>query len=95
LSVSIHDLSRVGNPVRFNMPFELGLRARSLMSAADYDVFVLDRHPFRADRTLSDYKGRDLLVHRGTNDGMLGVCSTCSRRRWLPPLKSSAMLQES
>ncbi|HET8775557.1 MAG TPA: hypothetical protein VFP80_17290 [Thermoanaerobaculia bacterium] len=71
--VSVHDLSRSGNPVRFNMPFELGLAcALKLTSPADYEIFVLDGRPFRADRTLSDYKGRDPLIHNGTNDGMLG-----------------------
>lgn len=70
--VSIHDLSRSGNPVRFNMPFELGLAcALKLLKPADYDVFVLDSRPFRTDRTLSDYKGRDPLIHHGTSDGML------------------------
>ena len=71
--ISIHDLSRTGNPVRFNMPFELGLAcALKLMNPADYEVFVLDGRPFRIDRTLSDYKGRDPLIHNGTADGMLG-----------------------
>lgn len=70
--ISIHDLSRSGNPVRFNMPFELGLAcALKLTKPAEYDVFVLDGRPFRTDRTLSDYKGRDPLIHNGTNDGML------------------------
>ena len=70
--ISIHDLSRSGNPVRFNMPFELGLAcALKLLSPADHDVFVLDARPFRTDRTLSDYKGRDPLIHHGTSDGML------------------------
>lgn len=70
--VSIHDLSRSGNPVRFNMPFELGLAcALRLTRPSDYDVFVLDGRPFRTDRTLSDYKGRDPLVHHRTANGML------------------------
>jgi hypothetical protein len=70
--ISIHDLSRSGNPVRFNMPFELGLAcALKLLQPADYEVFVLDRRSFRSDRTLSDYKGRDPLIHNGTSDGML------------------------
>jgi hypothetical protein len=71
--ISIHDLSRSGNPVRFNMPFELGLAcALKLTNPADYEIFVLDGRAFRADRTLSDYKGRDPLIHNGTNDGILG-----------------------
>jgi hypothetical protein len=70
--MSIHDLSRTGTPVRFNMPFELGL-ACSLKVAhpAAYEVFVLDSRPYRIDQTLSDYKGRDPLIHGGTCDGMV------------------------
>ena len=70
--ISIHDLSRVGMPVRFNMPFELGLACTlKLLHPADYEVFVLDAKAYRLDKTLSDYKGRDPLIHRGTSDGLV------------------------
>jgi hypothetical protein len=70
--LSIHDLSRVGTPARFNMPFELGLAcALKLSDPGSYEVFVLDTRPYRTDRTLSDYKGRDPLIHHGTCEGML------------------------
>jgi hypothetical protein len=70
--MSIHDLSRTGTPVRFNMPFELGLAcALKVANPTAYEVFVLDSRPYRMDRTLSDYKGRDPLIHNGTCDGML------------------------
>jgi len=70
--MSIHDLSRTGMPVRFNMPFELGLACTlKVVDPAAYEVFVLDARPFRLDKTLSDYKGRDPLVHGGTCDGMV------------------------
>ena len=70
--LSIHDLSRVGTPARFNMPFELGLAcALKLADPGSYEVFVLDTRPYRTDRTLSDYKGRDPLIHHGTSEGML------------------------
>lgn len=70
--MSIHDLSRTGVPVRFNMPFELGL-ACALKNAdpTRYDIFVLDSKLYRIDRTLSDYKGRDPLIYGGTCDGMV------------------------
>ena len=62
--MSIHDLSRTGTPVRFNMPFELGLAyTLKIQHPTDYEVFVLDSIPYRIDRTLSDYKGRDPIVH--------------------------------
>ena len=70
--MSIHDLSRTGTPVRFNMPFELGLaRSLKLANPAAYEVFVLDSRPYRIDKTLSDYKGRDPLIYGGTCDGMV------------------------
>jgi hypothetical protein len=70
--LSIHDLSRTGMPARFNMPFELGLA--SALKIADpnaYEVLVLESQPYRLDKTLSDYKGRDPLIHHGTSDGMI------------------------
>ncbi len=70
--ISIHDLSRVGMPVRFNMPFELGLACTlKLLHPADNEIFVLDAKAYRLDKTLSDYKGRDPLIHRGTSDGLV------------------------
>ena len=70
--LSIHDLSRTGLPARFNMPFELGLAcALKLSEPASYEIFVLDAQSYRIDRTLSDYKGRDPLIHHGTSQGMI------------------------
>lgn len=80
--MSLHDLSRSGNPVRFNMPFELGLAcAQKIAEPSKYEVFVLDARPHRLDRILSDYKGRDPLIHNGTCDGML----TCLLDGFVPP----------
>jgi hypothetical protein len=70
--ISIHELSRVGLPVRFNMPYELGLAsALKLTSGYKFEVFVLETRDHRLDVTLSDYKGRDPLIHHGTCDGMV------------------------
>jgi hypothetical protein len=70
--ISIHDLSRVGTPARFNMPFELGLACTlKLLYPADYEVFVLDAKAYRLDKTLSDYKGRDPLIYSGTSGGLV------------------------
>src|SRR5881275_2574053 len=70
--LSIHELSRVGTPVRFNMPYELGLAsAVKISSRYQYEIFVLEAKDFRLDLTLSDYKGRDPLIHHGTCDGMI------------------------
>jgi hypothetical protein len=44
--MSIHDLSRIGRPARFNMPFELGLACSlKVANPAAYEVFVLDSRP--------------------------------------------------
>jgi len=70
--MSVHDLSRVGTPVRFNMPFELGLACALGMSTGRHDLIVFDSKPFRLDRTLSDYKGRDPLIHGNRCDDIVG-----------------------
>lgn len=70
--ISLHDMSRIGAPVRFNMPFELGLACSlKLAGPKSYELIVLDSQPYRMDRRLSDYKGRDLYIHRGTTTGMI------------------------
>jgi len=71
--ISLHDMSRIGAPVRFNMPFELGLACSLKLADPQYDVLVLDSKPYRLDRRLSDYKGRDLFIHRGTCEGMIAA----------------------
>ena len=69
--VSIHDLSRVGLPVRFNMPFELGLAHGRAKYAPRHEIIVLDSKLYRLDCTLSDYKGRDPLIHHNTCNGLV------------------------
>lgn len=69
--VSIHDLSRAGQPVRFNMPFELGLACSIALAGEAHDIAVLDAVPYRLDRTLSDYKGRDPLIYHHRLDGIV------------------------
>lgn len=72
--ISVHDLSRVGAPARFNMPFELGLAcALKLAESSKYEVFVMDAVDYRMDRTLSDYKGRDPLIHNNTCHGLIAA----------------------
>jgi hypothetical protein len=73
--LSIHDVSRVsGYPPRFNMPFELGLAAAiGLGRWSRHDFFVLERRPYRVQRTLSDLNGYDAHVHGGTPEGAIAV----------------------
>jgi len=74
--VSLHDLSRVGAPARFNMPFELGLayslRLRS-PGPRRYLVVLLEAQAHRLSRTLSDLAGHDPGIHGGTARGVVGA----------------------
>jgi hypothetical protein len=72
--VSVHDLSRVGIPVRFNMPFELGLACAvaNLGQRRPRHAFVLlERRRYRLQRTLSDLNGFDPYIHNGTVAGTI------------------------
>ena len=69
--VSIHDLSRVGLPARFNMPFELGLACGLANYKGNHRFILLEKTPYRLDRTLSDLKGRDPLIHGGKPEGIV------------------------
>lgn len=72
--VSLHDLSRVGGPARFNMPFELGIAyaLRALHGRARNYLFVLmESEPHRLSRTLSDLAGHDPSIHRGKPMGVI------------------------
>ena len=66
--ISIHDLSRAsGYPPRFNMPFELGLAAAlGLQSNGDHRFFIMERVPYRVQKTLSDVNGYDTHIHNGS-----------------------------
>jgi hypothetical protein len=68
---SVHDLSRVNMPVRFNMPFELGLAVALKLVGNEHQVVVLDAKPYRLDRVLSDYKGRDPLIHHNRSGDLV------------------------
>ena len=64
--VSIHDLSRVGIPVRFNMPFELGIAYTiRLVGKKHDDIIIMEKKKFRFDKTLSDLKAIDPKIHEG------------------------------
>lgn len=67
---SIHDLSRVGPPARFNMPFELGLAHSLVLGGKPHEIVVMDAVDHRLDRTLSDYKGRDPVIHHNRCDDL-------------------------
>ncbi len=79
--VSIHDLSAVGQPVRFNMPFELGLACAIKEQGDRHDFLLLERRAHRLDRTLSDLKGIDPKIHGGRAADAIGAVLDVLGRR--------------
>ena len=69
--VSIHDLSRIGSPVRFNMPFELGIAVAMRRVLPAHAFIVLERKRFRLQKTLSDLNGIDPGIHNGSIAGIV------------------------
>lgn len=69
--VSIHDLSRAATPVRFNMPFELGVAVALARTRAPHQFIVLESERFRLQRTLSDLNGIDPGIHNCSPRGMI------------------------
>lgn len=69
-AVSIHDLSHVRTPVRFNMPFELGIACSLKRYKGSHSYILFEKVGYRLDRTLSDIKGRDPYIYKGS---MLGI----------------------
>lgn len=70
-SVSLHDLSRVGLPVRFNMPFELGIAFALRRFERNHKFVLLETKRHRLQTTLSDLNGFDPGIHGGTSTGMI------------------------
>jgi hypothetical protein len=64
-AVSFHDLSRTGTPVRFNMPFELGLAFGLAARRGRHRLYVLETERGRLEETLGDLRGTEAYVHRG------------------------------
>jgi hypothetical protein len=69
--VSIHDLSRVGLPVRFNMPFELGIAAALSRIEGRHKFIMLEAKRHRLQQTLSDANGIDPGIHGATVRGVI------------------------
>jgi hypothetical protein len=69
--VSIHDLSRVGLPVRFNMPFELGIAVALSRIEGGHKFIMLEAKRHRLQQTLSDANGIDPGIHGGTVRGVI------------------------
>ena len=84
---SFHDLSRVGLPARFNMPFELGLAVALQIQNQNHKLYVLEKEPFRVQKTLSDINHLDALIHKNSYQRMIAVSSgVLSRQSNVPTL---------
>jgi hypothetical protein len=79
--VSVHDLSRVGTPARFNMPFELGLACAISRLRRRHAFILLEREPHRLQRTLSDLNGHDPYIHGGRVRGTIDCVVNALRPR--------------
>ena len=80
-SISIHDLSFVGTPVRFNMPFELGIACAIKERSRRHSFLILVRKPHQLLRYLSDMNGIDTIAHYGTVSGTISavLCALVSK----------------
>ena len=98
--LSIHDLSRAGQPARFNMPFELGI-AEVLRHRHGHQFIVLESKARRLERTLSDLRDNGPLILIARLSDNLGgakpqvVESIYHKlRRVLPRLKSAYRVRD-
>ena len=85
--VSFHDLSAVSLPVRFNMPFELGLTLTwARLNPGQHSWFVFESRERRVQKSLSDLNGTDPNIHDGTVEGVMReLCNAFVRARAARP----------
>jgi hypothetical protein len=89
--VSIHDLSRVELPVRFNMPFELGIAFALSCLEKSHKFVLLEAKRHRLQKTLSDVNGIDPGIHHAAVRGVIScVLSHLGESRGNPDAKTVA-----
>jgi hypothetical protein len=89
--VSIHDLSRVGLPVRFNMPFELGIAVALSRIEGRHKFIMLEARRHRLQQTLSDANGIDPGTHGANVKGIIScVLSHLGKPRGNPDPRTVA-----
>jgi len=92
--VSIHDLSRVGLPVRFNMPFELGIAVALSRIGRRHKFIMLEAKRHRLQQTLSDANGIDPGIHGATVRGIIScVLSHLGKPRGNPDPRTVSRIQ--
>jgi hypothetical protein len=85
--VSIHDLCRVGIPVRFNMPFELGIAYSLCHIIRKHNFIIMEARRHRVDKTLSDLKAIDPKIHEGRPKmAIRAVYEALGRPKGNPPI---------
>ena len=68
------------------MPFELGMAvAWELTAARDHTWFVFEAQKGRLAKSLSDFRGVDEFVHRGTIAGLFGCLNNAFVRKGRRP----------
>ena len=91
--VSIHDLSRVELPVRFNMPFELGIAFALSRLEPSHKFVLLEAKRHRLQKTLSDVNGIDPGIHNAAVRGVIScVLSHLGKPRGNPDAKTVASI---
>jgi hypothetical protein len=92
----IHDLSRTeldsrSRLPRFNMPLELGLFLGAKQFGASRQrkktCLILDKHPYRYQKFMSDIAGQDIRAHQKTERLAIGLT-----RDWLSTSSGRAIL---
>jgi hypothetical protein len=88
--VSVHDLSRVGLPVRFNMPFELGIAYMLRHTRGKHDIILVEKKRHRLDITLSDLKWIEPTIHQGRPLlALSGIYDVLGRPTGNPPIEKA------
>ncbi len=88
--VSIHDLSRVELPVRFNMPFELGIAFALSRLERSHKFVLLEAKRHRLQKTLSDVNGIDPeFIMRRSGVSFPASCRTWANRMGIQTQKQS------
>jgi hypothetical protein len=91
--VSIHELSRVGLPARFNMPFELGIAFALSRVEGHHKFIILEAKRHRLQKTLSDTNGIDPGILGATCRGVISCAlSHLGNPRGNPDLKTVARI---
>ncbi len=91
--VSIHDLSRVELPARFNMPFEIGIAFALSRIGRSHKFVLLEAKQHRLQKTLSDVNGIDPGIHHAAVKGVIScVLSHLGKPQGNPDAKTVARI---